>query len=80
VKITRCPPICGRKKKKEKNREVRKIEEEKMVKELVPKKFWKWKKVFGKAELERMPVQKAWDHTIDLKRALYLRKERYIHC
>ena len=26
-----------------------------------------WEKVFGKRESERMPVQKAWDHTIELK-------------
>jgi len=56
VKMTRCPPIYGRKKKEEKNKEVRKIEEEKTVEELVPKRFWKWKKVFGKAESKRMPV------------------------
>jgi len=49
VKITRCSPICGRKKKEEKNKEVRKIEEEKTVEKLVPRRFWKWKKVFGKA-------------------------------
>ena len=32
------------------------MKEEKIVEELVPKKFWKQKKVFGKAESERMPV------------------------
>jgi len=37
----RCPPICGRKKKEEKNKEVRKIEEEKIVEKLVPRRFWK---------------------------------------
>jgi len=52
----RYPPIYRRKKKKEKNKEVRKIEEKKTVEELVPRRFWKWKKVFGKAESERMPV------------------------
>jgi len=34
---------------------------------MVPKKFHKWLKVFGKVELERMPVRKVWDHTIDLR-------------
>jgi len=43
--MTSCPPICGRKKKKEKNKEVKKIEKEKTVEELVPRRFWKWKKV-----------------------------------
>ena len=56
VKMIRCPPICGKKKKKEKNKEVRKIEEEKTVEKLVPRRFWKWKKVFGKVEPERIPV------------------------
>ena len=56
VKMMRCPPICRRKKQGEKGKEVRKTEEEKKVKELVPKKFWKWKRVFGKVESERMTV------------------------
>jgi len=58
VKITRCPPIYRRTKQKEKGREVRKTEKEKEVKKLVPKRFWKWKKVFGKTESKRMPVWK----------------------
>ena len=36
------------------------------VEEMVPKRFHKWLKVFGKVELERMPVRKVWDHVIDL--------------
>ena len=70
VKMTRCPPICGKKKQEEKKREVKKIERgenEEVLKKLVPKRFWRWKKVFGKKESERMPVQKAWDHAIELK-------------
>jgi len=35
------------------------------VEEMVPKRFHKWLKVFGKVESERMPVRKVWDHTID---------------
>jgi len=34
---------------------------------MVPKKFLKWRKVFGKMESERMPTRKIWDHAIDLK-------------
>jgi len=34
---------------------------------MVPRKFHWWLKVFGKVELERIPVQKIWDHTIDVK-------------
>jgi len=70
VKMTRCPPICGKEKQEEKKKEVKKIEkdeDEEMLRKLVPKRFWKWKKVFGKRESERMPVQKAWDHAIELK-------------
>jgi len=37
------------------------------IKEIVPKKFLKWRKVFGKVESERMPTRKIWDHAIDLK-------------
>jgi len=69
VKMMRCPPICGKKKQEEK-KEVKKIEmdeDEETLRKLVSKRFWKWKKVFGKRELERMPVQKAWDHIIELK-------------
>jgi len=44
------------------------------VEELVPTRFWKWKKVFGKKELERMPVQKPWDHAIELKEGFVPRK------
>jgi len=69
VKMTRCPPICGKRKQKER-KEVKKIEKDEdkeTLRKLVPKRFWKWKKVFGKRESERMPVQKAWDHAIELK-------------
>ena len=75
VKITRCLPICGRKKKKEK-KVVRKIEEEKTVEELVPRRFWKWKKVFGKAKSERIPVQKTWNYAIELKEGFVPKKEK----
>jgi len=34
---------------------------------MVPKRFLKWKKVFGKVELKRMPTRKTWNHAIDLK-------------
>jgi len=59
VKMTRCPPICGKRKQEEKKREVKKVEkdeDEETLRKLVPKRFWKWKKVFGKRESERMPV------------------------
>jgi len=46
------------------------------VKEIVSQRFHKWLKVFGKVELERMPVRKPWDHVINLKEDFIPRKER----
>jgi len=43
---------------------------------MVPKKFLKWRKVFGKMESERMPKRKIWDHAIDLKETFKPRKGR----
>jgi len=65
VKMTRCPPICG--KRKQEVKRIEKDEDDKALRKLVPKRFWEWKKVFGKKESERMLVQKAWDHAIELK-------------
>jgi len=48
----------------------------KKIKEIVPKRFLKWRKVFGKMELERMPTRKIWDHAIDLKEMFKPRKGR----
>jgi len=42
-------------------------EDHRKIKEMVPKKFLKWKKVFGKVESERMLTRKVWNHAIDLK-------------
>ena len=36
-------------------------------KKLVPEKFHRWIKVFGKKQSERMPTRKLWDHAIDVK-------------
>jgi len=46
------------------------------IEEMVPKKFLRWKKVFGKVESERMPTRKIWDHTIDLKETFKPQKGR----
>jgi len=43
---------------------------------MVPKRFHKWLKVFGKQESERMPVCKTWDHAIDLQDKFVPRKGR----
>jgi len=34
----------------------------------------RWIKVFGKKQLERMPIQKIWDHAIDMKKGFVPRK------
>ena len=75
--MMRCLPICGKRNQEEKKKEVKKIEKDKdeeTLRKLVPKRFWKWKKVFGKKESERMPVQKAWDHAIELKEGFLPKK------
>jgi len=77
--MTWCPPICGKRKQKVKEKVVKRIGEDKdkkVLRKLVPKKFWKWRKVFGKKESERMPVQKAWDHAIELKEGFVPKKEK----
>jgi len=43
---------------------------------MVPKKFLKWRKVFGKVESERIPTRKIWDHVINLKKTFKPQKER----
>jgi len=42
-------------------------EDHRKIEEMVPKKFLKWRKVFGKVESEKMPTRKIWDHAIDFK-------------
>jgi len=46
------------------------------VEAMVPQKFHKWLKVFGKVESERMPTRKIWDHMIDLKEEFKTSKAR----
>jgi len=42
-------------------------EDHRKIEEMVPKKFLRWKKVFGKVESKIMLTRKIWDHVIDLK-------------
>ena len=51
-------------------------EDHRKIKEMIPRKFLKQKKVFGKVELERMTIRKVWDHTIDLKETFKPQKGR----
>jgi len=79
VKMTHCPPICRRKKQEGKKKEVKKVEKDEdkeTLKRLVPKRFWKWKRVFEKKKSERMPVRKTWDYAIELKEEFMPKKEK----
>ena len=51
-------------------------EDHRKIEEMVPRKFLKWRKVFGKVESERMPKRKIWDHAIDLKETFKPQKGR----
>jgi len=42
-------------------------EDHRKIEEMIPRKFLKWRKVFGKVKSERMLTRKVWDHAIDLK-------------
>ena len=63
------------KKKEEKMEKMR--EDHRKVEEMVPKRFYRWLKVFGKVESERIPIRKPWDHAIDLKPDFVPRKGRF---
>ena len=43
---------------------------------MVPERFYRWIKVFGKKQSERMPTRKPWDHAIDVKKGFMPRKEK----
>ena len=51
-------------------------ENRRKVEDMVPKRFHKWLKVFGKQESKRMPVRKTWNHAIDLQEEFVPRKGR----
>jgi len=50
------------------------VKSEAEAKRLVPEKFHKWIKVFGKKQSERMPTRKLWDHVIEVKEGFMPRK------
>ena len=45
-----------------------------MVEKIVPRRFYKYLKLFEKKELERMLTRKIWDHAIDLREGFILKK------
>ena len=75
----RCLLLCGRNqeigksKEKKQVRKGKKLDKE-VVRDLVLKRFQRQKKVFGKVESEKMPVQKAWNYAIKLKEESVPRK------
>ena len=55
------------------------LDEEDMIvvrkmEEIVPRRFHKYLKVFEKKESERMPMRKAWNHAIDLRKGFVPKK------
>ena len=55
------------------------LDEEDMIvvrkmEEMVPRRFYKYLKVFEIKESERMPTRKAWDHAIDLREGFVPKK------
>jgi len=49
------------------NEEEEAVKSEAEAKKLVPEQFYRWIKVFGKKQSERMPIWKIWDHAINMK-------------
>ena len=47
-------------------------EDHRKIEKIVPRRFLKQKKMFGKIELERMLIRKTWDHAIDIKETFKL--------
>jgi len=92
VRMSRCPPWCGKQIKQReakvedgkdlrwmmenREREEEAIEDRQKVEDMVPKRFHGWLKVFGKQESERILVRKTWDHAIDLQEEFVPRKGR----
>jgi len=44
------------------------------IDKMVPRWFHKYWKVFGKKDLEKILIRKAWDHAIDLRKGFVLKK------
>ena len=52
------------------------VKSEAKAKKLVPEKFHKWIKVFGKKQSERILTRKLWDHIMDIKERFVPRKRK----
>ena len=60
----------------EKEKEEKTLIEIRTVEEIVPKRFYKYLKMFEKKESERMLKKKTWDYAIDLREGFVLKKEK----
>ena len=58
----------------EKENEEEDLIELRVTEEMVPKRFYKYLKVFEKKNSERMLTRKTWDHTIDLREGFVPKK------
>ena len=56
------------------NEKEEEVKSEAKAMKLVPEKFHRQIKVFGKKQLERMPTRKIWNHIIDIKEGFVPRK------
>ena len=72
VKMMQYLPICGKREIKR----AKKGEDKETLSEMILKKFWKQKKIFGKKKSEQILVQKAQDHAIELKEGFVPKKEK----
>jgi len=63
--------IIEQEQEKEKN-----LIEIRMVEKMVPRKFYKYLKMFEKKELERMLMRKTWNSAINLRKEFVLKKEK----
>jgi len=74
VKMTRCPEECGKQWRLVQRKSGWEKQKEEEAKKLVPERFHRWIKVFGKKQSERMPTRKLWDHAIEVKEGFVPRK------
>jgi len=58
----------------EKQKEEEDLIEIRTVEKMVPRRFYKYLKVFEKKKSERMLTRKTWDHTIDLREGFVPKK------
>ena len=63
----------------EKENEEEDLIELRVTEEMVPRRFYKYLKVFKKKDSERMPTRKTWDHAIDLREGFEPKKGKDLY-